>query len=425
MSASRGSSMRPWLVFIGCCILSLVGFGLIVNTPGLYYPILTKELGISRAEIALTSSIMNLVGAVTMAFAGRFMKKIDSRVLISACVLVCALVFLAGSFFTSLWQFYIGFAVLGIAYVIPLTLAPSVLLANWFEDKLGMVMGIAGGLSGVGGMIFNPLVSSWITGLGWRPSYRLTGLVLSICILPFSIFVFKFRPDQAKGEQAYGHVAAAVDKKETGSDELPGIAAKKAYRTPTFILLVVVIVLLQLVAGLVQHVSGYEVSRGLSLSQGALVVSGIMLGAAVGKATIGILLDRVRTEMVLAGYALLGLCGWGLMIFATSPTPATLAGCLAGLGQGVLLVALPWLIRRSFGQRDYAEILGVVSMFGNLSAAVAVTMHGAVFDQAGTYLPSLVGNVILYVLATVAAIVAFRMRPFRDVTRQSKPQSGR
>ena len=32
---------------------------------------------------------------------------------------------------------------MGILYVIPISLAPSVLLANWFESKLGMVMGIA------------------------------------------------------------------------------------------------------------------------------------------------------------------------------------------------------------------------------------------------------------------------------------------
>lgn len=32
MSTQTKSSSRPWLVFIGCCVLSLVGFGLIVNT---------------------------------------------------------------------------------------------------------------------------------------------------------------------------------------------------------------------------------------------------------------------------------------------------------------------------------------------------------------------------------------------------------
>lgn len=186
-------------------------------------------------------------------------------------------------------------------------------------------------------------------------------------------------------------------------------------------LLVVVSVLLQIVAALVQHVSGYELSRGLTLDQGAVVVSGIMFGAAIGKATIGILLDKIHTKFVLALYGLLGLAGWGLMALVVTPTVATLSGFLAGLGQGVVLVALPWLIRKSFGQRDYSEILSIVSMFGAVTSAVAVTLHGMVFDVTGSYVPSLIGNVVLYVIAIGAAIVAYTMRPVATAQRSAKP----
>lgn len=285
MSTQTKSSSRPWLVFIGCCVLSLVGFGLIVNTPGLYFTVLGETLNVSRTQIALASSIMAIAGAVTMLFAGKVMKMLDSRILISVCIAGVAALFLAQSFFNAVWQFYISFALMGILYIIPISLAPSVLLANWFESKLGMVMGIALGLSGIGGTIFNPVVSWFITNLGWQTSYRLTALILVICILPFSLLVFKFRPDEAKGEQAYGHiVSAAVADDAQAAGELPGIESKKAYRTPTFVLLVLVSVLLQIVAALVQHVSSHEIAHGLTLEQGALVVSGIMFGAAIGKA---------------------------------------------------------------------------------------------------------------------------------------------
>lgn len=343
MSTQTKSSSRPWLVFIGCCVLSLVGFGLIVNTPGLYFTVLGETLNVSRTQIALASSIMAIAGAVTMLFAGKVMKMLDSRILISVCIAGVAALFLAQSFFNAVWQFYISFALMGILYIIPISLAPSVLLANWFESKLGMVMGIALGLSGIGGTIFNPVVSWFITNLGWQTSYRLTALILVICILPFSLLVFKFRPDEAKGEQAYGHiVSAAVADDAQAAGELPGIESKKAYRTPTFVLLVLVSVLLQIVAALVQHVSSHEIAHGLTLEQGALVVSGIMFGAAIGKATIGILLDYLKPELTIVIYSAIGLAGWGLMAVATTPTPAIAAGFMAGLGQGVVLVALPW-----------------------------------------------------------------------------------
>lgn len=421
MSEQKQAAWRPWLVFFGCCVLSFVGFGLIVNTPGLYFATLGKELSVSRAQIALASSIMAATGAITMLFAGRIMKRIDSRLLISLCIAATALIFFAQSFFGQLWQFYLSFGLIGIVYVIPISLAPSVLLANWFENKLGMVMGIALGLSGIGGTVFNPIVSSFITTLGWRTSYRITAIIIALCILPFSMFVFKFRPDETRGEVAYGRTAVAVTKDDGIPAELPGLTAKQAYRTPAFVLLVVVSVLLQIVAALVQHVSGYELSRGLTLDQGAVVVSGIMFGAAIGKATIGILLDKIHTKFVLALYGLLGLAGWGLMALVVTPTVATLSGFLAGLGQGVVLVALPWLIRKSFGQRDYSEILSIVSMFGAVTSAVAVTLHGMVFDVTGSYVPSLIGNVVLYVIAIGAAIVAYTMRPVATAQQAAKP----
>jgi MFS transporter, OFA family, oxalate/formate antiporter len=423
--SNKHSLLQPWLIFIGCCLLSFVGYGLVVNTPGLYYPILSQELGVSRTQIALTSTIMNLVGAATMLFSGKLMKKVDSRLLLSVCISVCAAVFFGQSFFTELWQFYFSFALIGVAYVIPITLAPSVLLSNWFESQLGLVMGVALGLSGLGGMVFNPIVSSWITDWGWRPAYRMTALLLAVFILPFSLFVLRYMPNASKGERMYGALVDAQDQKSVSDDDSevqpsaanstqPGLAAKVAYKTPTFMLLILCYVLLQWATGMVQHVSGYEVSRGLTLKEGAVVVSGIMLGAAIGKSTIGIFLDRVKTELVVIVYSILGLSGWALMIFVITPTPASIAGFLAGVGQGVLLVALPWIVRQSFGQRDYAEILSILTMSGVLSVALANTINGTIFDKTGSYVPALAVNLICYVVAACAAVIAYRMRPLHE-----------
>ena len=44
-----------------------------------------------------------------------------------------------------------------------LTLSIPLLLGNWFQKYLGTVMGIALGLSAIGGTIFNPIISSVIT----------------------------------------------------------------------------------------------------------------------------------------------------------------------------------------------------------------------------------------------------------------------
>ncbi|MFC0266089.1 MFS transporter [Alloscardovia macacae] len=411
---TQPKNWKPWLVFLGCCILSFIGFAFIVNTMGLYFAPLGEELGATRAQVASAASVLTLASIPTILVAGSIMKRIDSRILISVCIAACSALFFAQSLFTELWQFYVSFALMGVAFVIPIALAPSVLLANWFEKKLGLAMGIALGISGLGGMVFNPVVSSWITTFGWRMSYRITALIILACILPFSLFVFKYRPLAEKGEYAYGHEVGASEtvKKDTVEPTEPeGLTLRQAARTKSFALLILVSVLLQSVAALVQHVSGMELAQGLTLEQGSLVVSGIMFGAAVGKATIGILLDKMKTQVVIALYAAVGLAGWALMALTTVPALAACAGFLAGVGQGVVLISLPWMIRLFFGVKDYAMILSVVSVAGSVASAVANTLHGMVFDAFGSYLPSLGANVAFYVLAAACAIAAYMLRP--------------
>lgn len=67
---------RPWLVFAGCCVLSFIGFGLIVNTQGLYFTALSEEFGVGRSQVALPLSIEQITAAITMLFAGALLKKL-------------------------------------------------------------------------------------------------------------------------------------------------------------------------------------------------------------------------------------------------------------------------------------------------------------------------------------------------------------
>jgi len=130
------------------------------------------------------------------------------------------------------------------------------------------------------------------------------------------------------------------------------------------------------------------------------VVSGVMLGAAVGKISIGYLLDKFNNVLVIIGYAVLGVVV-GLLL-TRNATALIASGFILGLGQGILLVALPYFIRKQFGSKDYSNILSVVSMFGAVASAVAVSVDGVFFDMAKSYSVPLTLNVLLYILAGIA-----------------------
>ena len=76
----------------------------------------------------------------------------------------------------------------------------------------------------------------------------------------------------------------------------------------------------------------------------------------------------------------------------------------------------PQVLRPARLQRDPVHRLHVCAV----ASAIAVTAHGAVFDATGSYVPSLVGNMALYVVAAACMVIGFRMRPFKEITKQAK-----
>lgn len=390
-------------------MLSCVGYGLVINTPGLYFSTLTHELGITHAQAALPISIEYTAAAITSIIAGRLLSRFDSRIVLSFAVTICAATFMLCSSFTTIWQFCIAFAFLGAGYAIAIYLAPSVLLSNWFRARQGTVLGIALGLSGVGGAVFNPIVSNMITTWGWRQSYFITGMAIAILILPFTLLFLSFQPNPKRNEHAYGDTY----QQRSHSLRNTGLHAQAAFRSRTFMLIIVAAFMLQLNSGLIQHISGYEVSRGMTLQQGAMVVTGIMIGAAVGKVMIGTLLDGFRAYFVIGAYAAIGVVGWLGLLLTREPILSVCFGVLGGIAQGLLLVGMPWLVRTCFGPKNYNLIFSRYAIFTSAASAIALTAHGVIYDMLGSYTPSLIISALAYVCSSIAACMAYHLRPIR------------
>lgn len=403
-----------WYIFISTCIFSLVGFGFIVDTIGLFFTPMGAAFHVGRASVSMMVTIQNFACAITLLFAGKIMQKVNIKLLLTTCFLIVGLGFIGCAFATNLTEYYIIWCLIGITQPFALTLSIPLLLGNWFQKYLGTVMGIALGLSAIGGTIFNPIISSVITNWGWRNGWLIEGLITLIAILPFTIFVIKYEP--TNGLKPYGYVPSS--KKNKASTVSNGLTLSEALRTPMFYLITISMIVLQWVAGLVQHVSPYVVSIHQPLTVGATVVSGIMMGAAVGKITIGWFLDHVENKLVIAGYTIVGIVGWWMLWLIHIPGVMIAAGFIAGLGQGIMLVSLPYFIRKQFGQKDYSNILSIISMFGNFATAIAVSVDGKIFDITGSYNGPLFTQGILYIIGGVAVIMSiiFAAKRIKKVT---------
>lgn len=393
-----------WIIFICTCIISLVGFGLVINTVGLFYGPVCKAFNIGRGEVALMTTFQNIAAALTLAFAGKLMNKINIKVLLTSTYLVIGLGLMGLSMAHSIVPFYVTWALIGICEPFAILLPIPVLLGNWFEKNLGTVMGISLGISAIGGAVFNPIISSVITGSGWRTGYIVSGAIVLIAILPLTLFLIKFKPEN--GVQPYGHSENAAS---TAVNNDSGITLKQALKTPMFYLITLAMISLNYVAGFVQHISGHIVNVGLPLTVGASVISGVMLGAAAGKISIGWMLDKLNKSLVILIYGIFGIIGWGGLVVMKNASALVACGFILGIGQGILLVSLPYFIRKMFGSKDYSNIYSVISMFGAFASAAAVSIDGKIFDMTKSYAVPLWTNVALYVVSIMAIIISINI----------------
>ena len=79
--------------------------------------------------------------------------------------------------------------------------------------------------TGIGGVIFNPVGTYFITTVGWAVAYRVFALIVLVTTLPFSLFVVRSNPAD-KGLAPYGadgaDEGAAADAK---AESAPSAAA--------------------------------------------------------------------------------------------------------------------------------------------------------------------------------------------------------
>src|SRR5690554_7521744 len=75
--------------------------------------------------------------------------RIGIRAMVAISGAGAGLSYIAMSYFTSLWQFYVAGIVVGFTLPACSFLPASVIITNWFEQRRGMAMGIAMAFTGV------------------------------------------------------------------------------------------------------------------------------------------------------------------------------------------------------------------------------------------------------------------------------------
>lgn len=280
---------------------------------------------------------------------------------------------------------------------------------------MGFFVGLCMAFTGIGGVIFNPIGTAFISSgpEGWRTAYLVFGAIILVGTLPFTLLVVRNSPAD-KGLAPFGSGEDGSKDEGTEQGAADGIAAEQAMRMPAFFALAAFCGVITLNQTIYQFLPSYALSFADTLPQVAaasgVVASAAMAGQAVGK----IILGAVNDKSVKAGIALgigSGVVGVTLMWLAPGALALLLAGVfLFGVVYAMTTVQTPLLVRTVFGSADYTNIYSRVSMVGSLMSAVAAVFWGFVCDSAGGYALMFILGYACMAFCAAAAIFSLKKR---------------
>ncbi len=405
MPNTRKHAIHYGFVIIACCCLIMgVNIGLSFSCAGLFYQPVSDTLGVNVGLFGLYMSVMYIAATLTLPLAGKLLERYSARWLFAGSSALMGLVFLAFSIMNAVWQFYLAALGLGVSVAFQLYLSFPTLVNRWFHVKVGLMMGICTAASGIGGMLFSPLIAWLITDFGWRWAYAACGLLI-LCVVSPALGILLRSYPRDKGLEPYGAGKASAESKGTDS-AVSGIPYSKAVRMPVFYGVLVFSFLMMAVSTLNLFIPNFFLSQSYTLEQASYAAAAVMAGVTVGKLLLGHINDRNTLSGVLlstvggaAGLALL-LAGFGLW--------AGMAGCaFFGLAYSGVTVQTAMLTRRVFGTLNYARIYSMVSIA--LAAGGAVASGGwGLLQEATSYSFIMATGAVALILSAILGVAALR-----------------
>lgn len=390
----KGKLFYGWWIVVACFFLMFAGVGILINTYGVLFGAIISDMGFSRGGLGLYFTLMALALMVASPILGKILVKYNAQIVITICVVVSGLGFIAFSQATQLWHFYVIAIIVGLFGAGTSTLPSSMMLTNWFNDKRGLAMGIAFTGSGIGGMVCNPLAQYVINNYSWQMSYVVLGIIFLAVTLPFALFVIKLFPS-LKGLAPLGSTGDETDQ----AASVKGLTTKEASSNVLFWLLgLAFFTVLLLQVGIQNNIPIFMQDLGHSATFAASVMAVYMGLLVIGKMFLGTFLDKFGPKVGVTFCLVLMIAA---LFFFINGQPLIMVGLFVlafAFGSPITTVYPSYVIGHLFGNLDYGTIYGIMNIFITLGLAFAMPITGAVYDKFGTMVP------VWYGFMAVAAV---------------------
>ena len=350
-----------------------VGSSLSLNSYilSIFAPYLIEEFGWSRSQWALMG-VAQMLMMVTLPFAGRLadvygVRKVASIGVFSFPVFLLLITVMDGSISTYL-AIYVAQLILG---SVTTTTVFSRVVAQAFDLRRGLALGLCGIGPPLIGAMGSPLLTAFVQQHGWRAGYL---AVAAFCLIA-------------------GVVALALVPPHVAAPRAPAQASRRAgvfgeiLRMPAFWILFIACFLANLPFSMATaQLKMVLIDQGLSDAMAAWLISAFALGSIAGRVLSGLALDRMPAWLV--GFICFFLPFVGLVLLALPWNAVALvatAVLLVGLSFGGEGDIIPYLVTRYFGIEVYSTVLGMLTAAMGAAMGVGNAILGVVLKQTDSF----------------------------------------
>ena len=400
-----------WWIFIGCCCVGAAGFGAVINVLGVYLIPVTKELGVGVGTWLLWMSFFSVVLFLTLSLWGKWLQTKNFNVVTTIAALLIIIPIFAFSFGTNVYWYWIFGTILGLGFACIATLVVPTLMGNWFDKKIrGRYLGIASAFTGIGTFIWSPVFTMLIQNIGWRNTYLVNGLIIALMLLPFTIFIFKFKPAD-KGLEPYGYDSNAIV--DDNSILKQGVPSSKAFKSAAFWFIIITIFCVSIGSGfnsnmvaMIKELVGGAMDPKSTAMLGASILSAAAIGNIIGKIVFGFIADKASIKTAFALYMILMLVSFVLFFLSRDSKVLLVAGFCFGTHNAIVSVGFPLVTRSVFGNKDYTKIFANLMTVNGLVGGFAATIIAFIYQLLGSYISAIVIAMVLVIVAFISIILA-------------------
>ena len=405
--------------YYGWVIMAIGTFGLIMTSPGQTYSVsvfiehFIADIGLSRSEVSTLYTIGTLIGSLALPLVGRQFDQAGPRRMTSLIILAFGCATLYMGFVHNALMLGLGFVAIRMFGQGSLSLVSANIINNWWVQRRGKVLGIAGLITSLLGLgTFPSLINGLIPIFGWRITWVILGGGLLVILLPLSSALIRNKPED------FGLRPDGLSAKDEADPRDPAYYQEEhwtlaqARRTPVFwISALGIATIAMLGTGQTFHNVSIFLDNGLTADLAASIFIPLAMTTALVTFISGVIADRFPVRYLLAIALLFQGLGLWMALYLADETDALFYGIVMGVFIGLTRTVSNVLWPTYFGREHLGSITGVGTAIMIAGSALGPMPFGIARDLFGNYNAAFqLTSIVPFVLA---ALTPFFLPPHK------------